>query len=209
MLANGKWLTALWMALALGACSSNGDGGPAQGDAVVIAQVNGRAITLAEIDEQIAGELYEARSEALQARITEVIIELEAEQRGVSPDDLIELEAAELGAVSDEEVEAFFQQNRARMRPNETLESVGPEIRRFLEGGREQDAIDGLREGATVRILLEPPRLEVAAVGPARGPADAPVTIVEFSDYECPFCSRAEPVVAEILERYPEQVRLV
>ena len=173
MLANGKWLTALSMALALGACSSNGDGGAAQGDAVVVAQVNDRAITLAEIDEQIAGELYEARSEALQARVTELIIELEAEQRGVSPDELIALEAAELGAISDEEVEAFFQQNRARMRPNETLENVGPEIRRFLEGSREQDAIDGLREGATVTILLEPPRLEVAAVGPARGPADA------------------------------------
>ena len=132
MLANGKWLTALSMALALGACSSNGDGGAAQGDAVVVAQVNDRAITLAEIDEQIAGELYEARSEALQARVTELIIELEAEQRGVSPDELIALEAAELGAISDEEVEAFFQQNRARMRPNETLENVGPEIRRFL-----------------------------------------------------------------------------
>ena len=55
------------------------------------------------------------------------------------------------------------------MRPNETLESVGPEIRRFLEGGREQDAIDGLREGATVRILLEPPRLAGASPSARRG----------------------------------------
>ena len=45
---------------------------------------------------------------------------------------------------------------------------------------------------------LERPRFDVEAVGPAKGPADAPITIVEFSDYQCPFCRRAEPVIEEL-----------
>jgi protein-disulfide isomerase len=44
---------------------------------------------------------------------------------------------------------------------------------------------------------------------PAKGPADAPVTIVEFSDLQCTFCRRSNPTVAQVLERYPGKVRLV
>lgn len=44
---------------------------------------------------------------------------------------------------------------------------------------------------------------------PARGPAEAPITIVEFSDYQCPYCARAEPLVAEAVAAYPDQVRVV
>ena len=58
-------------------------------------------------------------------------------------------------------------------------------------------------------LQLEPPRLDVAAVGPSMGPETAPVTIVEFSDFECPFCRRAGPVVEELLRRYPQEIRVV
>jgi protein-disulfide isomerase len=42
-----------------------------------------------------------------------------------------------------------------------------------------------------------------------RGPQDAKVTIVEFSDFQCPFCSRVEPTLAQIAKEYPKDVRLV
>jgi predicted DsbA family dithiol-disulfide isomerase len=44
---------------------------------------------------------------------------------------------------------------------------------------------------------------------PFLGPADAPVTIVEFSDYDCPYCRQNEPAVKKVLAAYPTQVRLV
>jgi len=44
---------------------------------------------------------------------------------------------------------------------------------------------------------------------PTKGPADASITIVEFSDYQCPFCARSEPLVKEALAAYPTQARLV
>ena len=58
-------------------------------------------------------------------------------------------------------------------------------------------------------MLLEPPRVTVAAEGPSLGPADAPVTIIEFSDFQCPYCGRAASTVKQIHERYPKQVRIV
>jgi protein-disulfide isomerase len=56
---------------------------------------------------------------------------------------------------------------------------------------------------------MKPPKMEVAADGPSKGPSSAPVTIVEFSDFECPYCSRAEETVSQVLKQYGDKVRLV
>ena len=71
---------------------------------------------------------------------------------------------------------------------------------------------DKLKADAKVEILLPPyraPRQQVEAKGPSRGPANAPVTIVEFSDFECPYCSRAEETVSEVMRVYGDKIRLV
>jgi len=44
---------------------------------------------------------------------------------------------------------------------------------------------------------------------PTRGPKDAPVTIVEFVDFQCPYCAREYPKIKQILKKYPQQVKLV
>jgi protein-disulfide isomerase len=62
----------------------------------------------------------------------------------------------------------------------------------------------------TADAFLEPQRTDIATAGhPARGPATAPVTIVEFSDFECPFCSRLSPTLKAVEKNYPLQVRIV
>jgi len=77
-------------------------------------------------------------------------------------------------------------------------------------GERQAEFLSGLRAKADVRILMEPPRLRLA-VGddPTRGPADAPVTIVEFSDFQCPYCSRATATLKKLETAYPGKIRLV
>lgn len=67
-----------------------------------------------------------------------------------------------------------------------------------------------LRAATGVKILLEPPRIAIPATdAPSRGPADAPVTIVMFSDYQCGYCSRVEPTLKQVRETYGDRVRLV
>ena len=70
-----------------------------------------------------------------------------------------------------------------------TLEEVKPQIQQQLQAGKQQEQqqafIQELRKAASVKMFLKPPILEVATNGaPTRGPANAPITIVEFSDYQ-------------------------
>ena len=70
--------------------------------------------------------------------------------------------------------------------------------------------ISDLRVKHRARVLLEVDRKEVAEAGsPAKGPVGAPVTIVEFSDFECPFCGRIVPTLKQVEEAYGDQVRVV
>jgi protein-disulfide isomerase len=197
-------------ALALAsACSMKSGGGNASPASPVVAEVNGRKITLSELDERIASQLYEVRSEALDELVQEIVLETEAEKRGLTPAELVSQETAARGAVTDADVEAFFEENKARMRPDETLEKAGPQIRRYLVQQRSAKAQSALRKSADVALKLEAPRVQVSSTGPSLGPDDAPITIVEFSDYQCPFCSRAEPLIQQVLAKYPDSVRLV
>ena len=135
-------LAALAVPLILSACSHGATSAP---PSPVVAEVNGRAITLAQLDEKIASQLYDARSQGLELLIADLVIATEAERRGVSQQELVEQQAAVLGEVTDEEVAQFFASNRARMRPEDTLEKIGPEIRRFLERNQHDIVLRSLR----------------------------------------------------------------
>jgi protein-disulfide isomerase len=136
------------------------------------------------------------------------LVEREAERRGVKPEEVLALEGRDRGAVSDEEVAAFWREHQATM-GGLPLEKLAPQIRRYLERQRERELPGRLRERAGVVVHLAMPRVEIPADGPARGPADARVTIVEFADFECPYCKRAVATLDAILARYPDDVRLV
>jgi protein-disulfide isomerase len=176
------------------------------------------AITLAELDEWVKeslfrertddgepSQLYEVRARALDRLIEERVVAHRAEQQGTDVETLL---ASAGSSVGDEEIAAFFEQNQADMR-GQALEAVAPFIRTHLEQQNRRDAIAAWVQAADVRIQLEPPRFEIAANGPQRGASAPVVTIVEFSDFQCPFCRRAGPVLEQVLDRYPEDVQLV
>jgi len=200
------------------------DGPDRDGGGPVVARVAGEPVHESDLDAWLRDDLfaeatadkdeaglYEFRSEGLERMISERLLEREAERQGVDIAELHERATAD-ASVSDDEVESFWVNNRERLVDSD-FEEMAPRIRAYLESQKRARAwsafVDGLREQAGVEILLEIPRIEVAAVGPARGPDDAPVTIVEFSDFNCPFCKRVEPTLATLRLRYPEQVRLV
>jgi len=91
-----------------------------------------------------------------------------------------------------------------------------PEIQAFIEQQRPTQALHQfmaeLRRAATdVIISLEPPReqVEILPDDPSRGPDDAPIVLVEFSDFQCPYCQRATATIAELVEQYGDQIRFV
>jgi protein-disulfide isomerase len=200
--------------------------GPASADAsVVVAEIAGTPVTSGELDAWIRedlfqrettnkgkAELFEFKNDALERMLDEKVLAAEAAKQKLSADELLAKEAQASGAVSEDAVKAFYEQNKARM-GSSTFEQIAPRIRRFLEerqlGETQAKYVAGLREKAGVTNKLETPRIAVATEGPSLGKADAPVTIVEFSDYQCPFCKRAEPIVQEVLKKYPDQVRFV
>jgi predicted DsbA family dithiol-disulfide isomerase len=193
----------------------------AGGDSTVVAEVEGRKITAAELDSWIKedlfnrqtrggnpGKLYELRSSSLERMVSQFVFITEAERQQTDREGLIAKEVLALGPISDEEVQAFFDENPDKMQGS-TFEAMTERIRMFLQTRREADAEQSITARANVVVYIEAPRYDIAATGPARGPENARITIIEFSDFECPFCKRADAVVKQVLAKYPNDVRVV
>lgn len=193
----------------------------------VVAEVGGRTITLGEVDAKwqefdaaerarVTQLLYQNRRNMLDLIIGDVLIEEAARKAGMSVDAYTERELGKRArAVSDPDIQAFYEENKERTQGRTLQELRGP-ITDFLGSQRKQQAraqlVDELSNASgKVRVTLEPPRtaVEVAEDDPAHGAQNAPVTIVEFSDYQCPFCARVTPTMAKVMETYGGKVRRV
>jgi len=190
-------------------------------DSETVASIDGQPISQAELDawikedlfrdqteDRAAAELYELRARSLERLIDERILAAEAKRRGVSTEDVLRAERDARGEISDEQVTDFYEKNKQNM-GGATRDQVADRIRSFLDERRAGEITADLRKRAKVTLMLEPPRVSVAADGPSLGPAEAPVTIIEFSDFQCPYCARAGSTVKQIHQRYPQQVRIV
>jgi protein-disulfide isomerase len=113
--------------------------------------------------------------------------------------------------ISDADVSSFYQSNQDRI--SQPLEQVAPQIRRYLVTQRRETATrqfyGQLRARFDIRSQLPPFRVAVQAAGPVRGATSAPVTIVEFGDFQCPYCKQAEATLQTLLARHPGQLQLV
>jgi SurA-like protein len=162
----------------------------------VAAEVGGQKITIEELDAYLRKtntaaiqQFYDARRAALEQMISDRLLEMEAKARGVSPESLKQTIMNGAAAPGDADVQAFFDQNKARM-GGKTFDQVKDQIRDFLSGSKKQQAltdfVNDLGDKKGINVLLDPPRaaLKIADSEPARGPKDAPVQIVEYSDFQ-------------------------
>ena len=137
----------------------------------------------------------------------------EAKRRGIAPEQLIRDEVqARTPEVTDDEVTAFMTQNRSRLPRGDEAElrvRVRDHLRRQQAEQQQQAFVDTLRARTPVTLMF-PPRVPVKTDrGYSRGPADAPVVIVEFSDFQCPFCKTVVGTVKQAMDRYPGKVRWI
>jgi protein-disulfide isomerase len=217
--------SALLLALACSTTAQQSSSGPGGSEAA--ARVGNRTITMKEIEDkwkqaspgehaQALQQLYDGRKQALDTIIADMLIEQAAKAKGQTPDQFIQ---AEIGRrtkpVTDEQVVAFFNENQSQMQ-GRGLAAVGPAIRRYLDDQQrtsaQQTLVAELRKaGPPVQLLFDAPRQQVtiAPDDPSQGPANAPVTIIEFSDFQCPFCLRVMPTLKRVRETYGDKVRIV
>jgi len=155
---------------------------------------------------QAASGRHELIERTLESIVRDRLVLAASESDGLAPDAWREAEMTRLQAeISDEDLDTFFTENEGRLRGGR--EELEPQVRVYLA---QQRFVDVLEDGHEIEYLLDPYRLEIdPANGPVRGEAAAPVTIVEWSDFECPYCKSVLPTLDRVLEEYPDQVRIV
>ena len=210
----------------LGTAQSN-PGGLARGWAVV----NGESIMEDQVKKAASAELenielrkmqaalgfqrdeHSAYERTLTSMIESKLIEAEAKKRGVDTGVLLKAEVdIKVATPSDKDVNDFYEENKARIPV--TGDEALRQVREYLVRQRHDAAyaafIGQLRKDYKVETYLEPLRSPVSTQGfPVRGPAAAPVTIVEFSDFECPYCANLFPTLKRVEANYGERVRIV
>jgi protein-disulfide isomerase len=192
---------------------------PAPTDTAAV--VAGTSITTRQLDEKLGGRLIQLRMQEYRLRkgvldeiVTTTLLEREAAARQTSTAELVATEIeAKAKPVTDEEARAVLDSARDRMgnmSEAEALKSISEGMRRQRVAQRRTELAASLKAKHGVRLLLESPRVKIdPPSGPSVGPADALVTVVEFSDFQCPYCGREARTLKDVLEKYKGRVRLV
>jgi protein-disulfide isomerase len=165
---------------------------------------------------RVQRQVHENEARALDALIADRLLEQEAERRHVPIEVLLKEASEPVETPTEVEIRDVFERSAASTK-GASLEVAAPMIASYLKHQKEVEArrryVDMLRRSASleIRLPLESWRqtIAIAPDDPHTGPDAAPIEIVEFSDFECPYCRRATPVLKQVLARYRNQVRLV
>ena len=189
----------------------------------VFATINGEPITSADVENALKPiifdaqeQVYNLRNRWLDLKINNTLLEHEAQKRKITTRALLEAEiVAGKKPVTEENARKFYEENKERLTGD--FAKLKDQIIQHLGGldqrGRESAFADRLRKAAAVEIFLrapEPPVLSIATDDqPSKGNQQAAVTIVEFTDFQCPSCAKTHPVLEEIIKEYGDRVRIV
>ncbi len=195
-------------------------------DGPVVAKVGDKEITVDQLEAPLRSQIYEMEREVYRMKrqrldelIAEALLHKEAAARNTTAPELInEMVLSKGVTVTDEEVNQYYMSNRPRFSEwKGSLDELKNRIRTTLQQQKQYQLVyeyaRSLDSKYGVEDLLKPPASPFANVriegSPTWGPADAPVTVIEFSDYECPSCRQAHEDVRKIREMYAGKIRWV
>jgi protein-disulfide isomerase len=187
-------------------------------DSEAVAEIKGEKITRAELHEQESGMLlqarydfYKAEQRALDELIARRLLENEARRQHLSVEELLKREVDDkVQDLTEEQLRTVYE----AIAPQEAFEAMRDKIQDSVRAQRvkkaRRDYIDSLREKANVLVLLAPPSADFAVGNAARlGPASAPVQLVEFADFECPYCIKVYPELKKLKAEFGDRISLV
>jgi predicted DsbA family dithiol-disulfide isomerase len=193
-----------------------------QAPETVLARVNDKEITQKQVDDSIAAQiyplqqqLYAIRKAALENLVTRKVLESEATDKGVSVEAIRKQLTQGDVKVTGAQVEEAYKQNApffASMSSDEARERLRLDLENQARMKNYRTGLEALRKKWTVSIDLSPPVFVTELddrVSPVKGSANPRLTIVEFSDFECPFCKQVQSALKQIVESYGKDVRLV
>jgi len=188
-----------------------------------IAEVDDRVILASDLEKYAGREislqrenLYKLEKQKLDEYISAFLLTQEAKKRGVSVETILDQEVnSKILPVCDDEIDVFYKSNKTRIAVD--LDKGREQIRGHLRNQKieAQKALflKSLRYKAKVVTYLKPPpifRAELSVAGePFKGSEKAPVTVVKFEDFQCPFCKQVQPTFNELLSRYDGKIKLV
>jgi protein-disulfide isomerase len=177
-----------------------------------LARIDGNAILEQDVLDAAAGEILKIKRQhhqlienVVHGKVRDRLLELGAEEMQATMEVYLENEVrTKTAEIPAEEVNAFYEARKANIR--QPLEAVEAQIRDFLAM---EALVARLEAKHEIEYLTEPFRVDVAGTGPAKGSDKAPITIVEFSDFQCPYCSRVNPAIKQVRDKYGDKVRVV
>jgi predicted DsbA family dithiol-disulfide isomerase len=217
------------VALLATTASAQGPQSPRDADDAVVAIVGGRAIRLSDVDSlwrdfdrvsfvRAQQQLFDGRQRALEVLLEREILFRGAATLGITPDELLTRAQTKTPPqpISEAELQALYERSSARAQ-GLTLEQAAPLLRRYLTGTHEAEVRARLigelrRERVDVEVVrpIEPPRESIRIdPGDPASHAKALITIVEYSDFQCPYCRELAPTLSNVLAKYGSLVRLV
>ncbi len=232
-------LHALALSLALAACktgsgSSSGKGGASAGVSIdpstKVAEVDGKPVTYADVqgdkdtgpklrqaEAKALTDLYDARKGLIDEMLSRRLLEGEAKAKGKSLDDWFKQDyVSSVPEPGEAEVKAFYEEHKSQIPPGQSYEEIKPRLAQAVKQQKLRAnmsaMLEDLKKKHNVSVAIaapDLPRVKVEAKGPARGPDAAKVTVVEFSDFQCPFCGREAPVIEKLMKEYDGKVKLV
>lgn len=191
----------------------------ADGDTVV-AVVGGEPITMIELDaaaasqlQKVQTEIYKIRKRALDELVEQKLLEQAAKKQGVTVDEYIAQEIdAKAKDPQEQETKALYDARKDRI--GKSYDEVKDQLAAFMKRNRQAmvrgELIARLKQDAQVQMKLEPPRVEIDLEdAPVLGSKDADIVIVEFSDYQCPFCKRVRPTIWRLIDEHEGKIGYV
>jgi protein-disulfide isomerase len=189
--------------------------------AQILATVNGENITSGDVEDslqplifEVPEQVYELRKNELDVNINDMLLVQEAQKRKITTNALLEAEVKPK-PVTEEQARAFFDQNKERVSGD--FAQTKDAIINYLQQGELRNAervfVDKLRAAASIQTFLKVPESPVFKIStkdqPSLGNANAAVTIVAFTDYQCPSCAAMHPVLERVVKESGDKVRLV
>ena len=181
---------------------------------ITLADVRGRAgDQLDQLDTQYERARDKLIGQALDTLVRARLLAAESKKTGKTEEQLVAAELTGSPEPSEVEISAWFNDNQARL-GGRSLDQVRAQIADYLRKERRAEAVNKLERRLTaehkVAFAYEPYRLELSNAGsPTLGKSDAPVTLVEFSDFQCPYCKASAPTLKQVAKAFGDKVQIV